>query len=72
MTKEEAARISKIINDLASAITNDIAPIIQPGKPEGGHFGVPRSIFCYTDVLGLLYSGWSGKKKKNGDKVVIK
>lgn len=66
---EEAARINRIINDLATAITTDIAPIIQPGKQEGGYFGVPRTVLCYTDVLGLLYSGWSGKKDKNGNKV---
>ncbi len=69
MTNEEARRIDRIINDLVTAINTDISPIIQPGKPEGGYFGVPRTVLCYIDVLGLLYSGWSGKKNKHGDKV---
>lgn len=69
MTREEAARINRIINDLATAITNDIAPIIQPDRPEGGYFGVPRSVLCYTDVLGLLYCGWSSKKDRHDNKI---
>lgn len=69
MTNEEARRIDRIINDLVTAINTDISPIIQPGKPEGGYFGVPRTVLCYVDVLGLLYSGWNGKKNKHGDKV---
>jgi len=68
MTNEEARRIDRIINDLVVAINTDISPIIQPNRPEGGYFGVPRTVLCYVDVIGLLYSGWSGKKKKNGDK----
>ncbi len=68
MTKEEARRIERIINDLATSINTDISPIIKPGIPEGGYFGVPRMVLCYVDFLGLLYIGWSGKKKKNGDK----
>ncbi|MBI2600462.1 hypothetical protein HYW42_00760 [Candidatus Daviesbacteria bacterium] len=68
MINEEARRIDRIINDLVTSINTDISPIIQPGRPEGGYFGVPRMVFCYIDFLGLLYSGWSGNKKKNGDK----
>ncbi len=69
MRSEEASRINRIINDLATAINTDISPIIQPGKPEGGYFGVPRTVLCYTDVLGLLYSGWSGRTNKDANKV---
>lgn len=68
MTNEQARRIDRIINDLVTSINTDVSPIIQPTRPEGGYFGVPRMVFCYIDFLGLLFSGWSGKKKKNGDK----
>lgn len=61
-------RVDKVINDLGKSVTTDIAPIIQPTNPEGGYHGVPRMVLCYIDILGLLFSGWSGKKKKNGDK----
>ena len=68
MTSEQSQRINRIFHDLTDSATHDIAPIIQPTNPEGGYFGVPRMVFCYVDFLGLLYSGWSGKKKQNGDK----
>ena len=60
---------NRVIHDLATSINTDIAPIINPSRPEGGYFGVPRSIFCYIDFLGLLLSGWSGKKNKKGQKI---
>lgn len=68
MTDSESRRIDRIINDLITSINTDIAPIVQPNRPEGGYFGVPRTVLCYTDILGLLFAGWSGKKDKSGNK----
>ncbi len=69
MTSEESRRIDRIINDLVTSINADVSPIIQPTKSEGGYFGVPRMVLCYIDFLGLLLSGWSGRKnKKTGNK----
>lgn len=68
MTNAQSRRIDRIINDLMVSIRTDIYPIIQPNTPEGGYFGVPRMILCYVDFLGLLLSGWSGKKNKYGSK----
>lgn len=64
----DSRRIDRIFNDLGKSVTTDIAPIIQPGNPEGGYYGVPRAVLCYVDVLGLLFSGWAGERKENGDK----
>lgn len=69
MTDSESRRVDRIINDLITSINTDIAPIIQPNRPEGGYFGVPRTVLCYTDTLGLLFAGWSGKKDRNGNKI---
>lgn len=60
--------LNRVINEIATSANTDIAPIIQPTKPEGGYFGVPRAVFCYINFLGLLYEGWSGKKKKKKNK----
>lgn len=58
----------RVINDLAVSANTDIVPIIQPSRPAGGYFGVPRMVFCYVNFLGLLYSGWRGEKYKRGTK----
>lgn len=68
MTRKQSQRINRIINDLGTSIRNDIAPMIQPNNPEGGYFGVPRMVLCYINFLGLLFMGWNGEKKENGDK----
>lgn len=68
MTKIHAQRVDRAINNLISSVNTDIQPIIQPNRPEGGYFGVPRMVLCYIDFLGLLFAGWSGKKKKNGNR----
>lgn len=47
--------------DLEATVQNDIYPVIQADKQEGGYFAVPRLVFCYIDYLGALYSGYSGK-----------
>lgn len=60
---------SRAINDLVISANTDIAPIIQPTRPEGGYFGVPRAVLCYINFLGLLYDGWSGKKNDKGEKI---
>lgn len=68
MTPAQSQRVNRIINDLATSIRTDVLPIIQPTNPEGGYFGVPRTILCYIDFLGLLLAGWRGKKNKKGVK----
>lgn len=68
MTTEESRRIDRIFRDLKTSIETDVFPILQPTRPEGGYFGVVRTLLCYTDVLGLLLEGWSGERWKNGDK----
>lgn len=68
MTTLQAQRLSRIFNDIVTSVNNDISPIIQPNRPEGGYFGVPRMVLCYIDFLGLLLEGWNGKKNKYGDK----
>lgn len=68
MTNAQSRRVDRIINDLTASISTDIYPIIQPNRPDGGYFGVPRMVLCYIDVLGLLLVGWSGRKKRYGDK----
>lgn len=67
MNEAQAQRIDRILSDLVTSINTDISPIIQPNRPEGGYFGVPRMVLCCIDFLGLLLVGWSGKKKKNGN-----
>lgn len=68
MKNEEAKRIDRILNDLKTSIETDVYPVLQPNRPEGGYFGVTRTLLCYVDVLGLLLKGWNGKLKKNEDK----
>jgi len=46
--------------NLKPSIQNDVYPVIQANKTEGGYFAVPRLIFCYIDYLGALYSGCRG------------
>lgn len=70
MTDSESRRIDRIINDLVVSINTDIYPIIQPNRPGGGYFGVPRMVFCYIDTLGLLFAGWNGKKDKSRNKKI--
>jgi len=52
--------------NLKESIRNDIWPIVQAGVPEGGYFGVPRSVLSYVDFLGALYAGYSGEKDRSG------
>lgn len=60
---------NRVINDLVTSLNTDVAPIINPSRPEGGYFGVPRSVFCYINFLGLLYAGWDGSKdQRSGEK----
>jgi hypothetical protein len=66
MTLEEAKEFLQ--GDLKRSIENDIRPILQPEKEEGGYFGVPRSVLCYVDFLGALYCGYQGEKFRNGKK----
>jgi len=68
MKNEEVERVNRILNDLKTSIETDVYPVLQPNRPEGGYFGVTRTLLCYVDILGLLLEGWSGKLKKNGDK----
>lgn len=58
----------RAINDLVTSAQTDVLPILQPNRPEGGYFGVPRMVFCYVDFLGLLFCGWVNKKDKKGVK----
>lgn len=61
---------NRVINDLVVSLNTDVAPIINPSKPEGGYFGIPRSVFCYINFLGLLFGGWNGNKdKRSGEKM---
>lgn len=45
--------------DLDVSIQNDVYPVLQADKPEGGYFAVPRLVLCYVDYLGALYCGFS-------------
>lgn len=46
--------------DLDTSIQNDVYPVLQADKREGGYFAVPRLVLCYIDFLGALYCGFSG------------
>lgn len=52
-------------DDLKVSIKNDIWPIVQADMPQGGYFGVPRSVLSYVDFLGALYGGYSGEKDRS-------
>ena len=58
--------IRHCLDDLISSARNDIQPIIQLENPEGGYFGVPRSVLSYVDYLGALYYGYNGEVDRNG------
>lgn len=53
--------IERGLNDLKISAKTDIFPIINANKPEGGYFGVPRSVLSYVDFLGALYGGYGGE-----------
>lgn len=55
--------VKRGLGDLLNSADLDIKPIIQPNIPEGGYFGVVRSVLCYIDYLGALYEGYDGKSK---------
>lgn len=59
-----------LTGDLKGSIRNDIWPIVQADVPEGGYFGVPRSILSYVDFLGALYAGYSGEKDPSGRRII--
>jgi len=57
----DALRIKEYLQgDLKQSIRNDIYPILQPEKEEGGYFGVACLVLCYLDFLGALYRGYGG------------
>lgn len=58
--------------DLKKSIVNDVQPVIQPSRQEGGYFGVPRLVLCYVDYLGALYEGYHGETDGKGRKVIAK
>jgi hypothetical protein len=62
MTVDEAKEYLR--DNLKSSITNDIYPIIQPDREEGGYFGVSRLVLCYVDFLGALYGGYQGERHR--------
>lgn len=55
------ADIKRGLDDLKRSALNDIFPIIKEKNPEGGYFGVPRSVLSYADFLGALYGGYKGE-----------
>lgn len=56
------------MRDLLISAETDIVPTIRPQAPEGGHFGVIRSVLCYIDFLGAVFAGWKGERDKKGRK----
>lgn len=46
--------------DLKASVKNDVYPVLQLDKKDGGYFAVPRLVLCYVDFLGALYCGFSG------------
>lgn len=58
--------IRRCLDDLTTSAKNDIQPIIQLKNPEGGYFGVPRTVLSYIDYLGALYRGYNGERDRNG------
>lgn len=53
--------IERGLKDLKASARTDILPILNLDKPEGGYFGVPRSVLSYVDFLGALYCGYKGE-----------
>lgn len=51
--------------NLKASIQNDVFPVVQMNRQEGGYFAVPRLVFCYVDFLGAIYSGFQ-KSGKSG------
>jgi hypothetical protein len=51
--------------DLDVSIQNDVYPVIQAEKRDGGYFAVPRLVMCYVDFIGALYSGFSAGTNPN-------
>lgn len=54
------------LDDLKRSVETDIKPIININNPEGGYFGVTRSVLSYIDFLGALYCGYDGSVDKSG------
>ena len=63
MTLKEAKEFLQ--GDLKQSIENDIRPILQPEKEEGGYFGVTVLVLCYVEFLGALYDGKKGGNTTN-------
>jgi rRNA processing protein Gar1 len=61
MTPQEAKEFLQ--RDLKQSIKNDIYPILQPEKEEGGYFGAACLVLCYLDFLGALYGGYPKNDK---------
>lgn len=57
--------IRRGLDDLLTSARHDIYPIIQLNNPQGGYFGVPRSVLSYVDYLGALYCGYTGVVRRN-------
>lgn len=55
--------IRRSLDDLIESARFDIHPIIQLNNPQGGYFGVPRSVLSYIDYLGALYCGYAGVRR---------
>lgn len=56
--------------DLKQSIKNDIRPIIQPDREEGGYFGVARLVLSYIDFLGALYCGYERETDSKGPRKI--
>jgi hypothetical protein len=53
-----------LTKDLRVSVVNDVAPCLQPTKPTGGYFAVPRLVLGYVDYLGALYHGYQGRMNR--------
>jgi len=51
--------------DLDASIQNDVYPVLQADKVQGGYFAVPRLVMCYVDFLGALYCGFTAGGNPN-------
>lgn len=58
------------LEELKRSAETDIKPIINIGSPEGGFFGVTRSVMSYIDYLGALYGGYNGSVDKRGRRII--
>lgn len=56
--------IRRGLDDLLTSARFDIYPVIQLNNPQGGYFGVPRSVLSYIDYLGALYCGYAGARRR--------